>query len=116
MIVELSLLAPTPAALVGIYHGFQLLRPKWGRGSDQRLTRTPWILSGMVILAIGTVGAASATARMEAAFSPALGLGVVAFAMVGLGPGAAATNLLALFATRVARGARLLRARSSGSS
>lgn len=86
MIVELSLLAPTPAALVGIYHGFQLLRPKWGRGADQ------W----KVILAIGTVAQ-----RLR---RPALGLGVVAFATVGLGPGAAATNLLALLAAHVAPG------------
>ena len=102
MIVELSLLAMIPAALVGIYHGFQLLRPKWGHGADNHLRRTPWIIGGMAILAAGTVGAASATAWMETAFWPGLALGVLAFTLVGLGLGASATNLLALLAAHVA--------------
>ncbi|MEO1493324.1 MAG: BCD family MFS transporter [Pseudomonadota bacterium] len=104
MIVELALLAMIPAALVGLYHGFQLLRPKWGHGADNTALRTPWVIGGMAILALGTVGAATATAWMETAFWPGLGLGVIAFAMVGLGLGASATNLLALLAAHVAPG------------
>ena len=104
MIVELALLAMIPAMLVGIYHAFQLLRPKWGHGADNHLRRTPWIIAGMLVLALGTIGAAAATAWMETTFWPALALGVVAFAMVGLGLGASATNLLALLAAHVAPG------------
>ncbi len=104
MIVELSLLAMIPAALVGLYHGFQLLRPKWGHGADNHARRSPWVIGGMLILATGTVGAATATAWMEVSFWPGLALGVVSFALVGLGLGASATNLLALLAAHVAPG------------
>ncbi|MFK7945870.1 MAG: BCD family MFS transporter [Paracoccaceae bacterium] len=102
MIVELSLLAVIPAMLVGLYHGFQLLRPKWGHGADKGGRRTPWILGGMAVLATGTVGAATATAWMETAFWPGLALAIAAFTCVGLGLGASATNLLAMLAAHVA--------------
>lgn len=104
MIVELSLMAMIPAMLVGLYHGFQLLRPKWGHGADNHARRSPWVIGGMAILAAGTVGAATATAWMETAFWPGMGLALVSFAMVGLGLGASATNLLALLAAHVAPG------------
>jgi len=104
MIVELALLALIPAMLVGIYQGIQLLRPAWGHGADQGAMRTPWVIGGMLILALGTVGAAVATAWMETVFWPALALAVVAFTMVGLGLGASATNLLAILAAHVAPG------------
>jgi BCD family chlorophyll transporter-like MFS transporter len=102
MIVELALLALVPAFLVGIYHAFQLLRPKWGHGADSGRMRTPWVIGGMAALATGTVGAALATAWMETAFWPGLALGIVSFSMVGLGLGAAATSLLAMLAAHVA--------------
>lgn len=102
MIVELSLLAMIPAALVGIYHAFQLLRPTWGHRADQGRRRTPWVLAGMGVLALGTVGAALATAWMETAFWPGLALGAVSFGLVGLGLGASATSLLAMLASNVA--------------
>ena len=104
MIVELALLAMIPAMLVGIYHAFQLLRPKWGHGADSHARRSPWVIGGMAVLASGTVGAALATAWMETAFWPGLALAIVSFAMVGLGLGASATNLLALLAAHVAPG------------
>lgn len=102
MIVELALMAVVPAALVGMYHGFQLLRPKWGHGADQGQRRTPWVIGGMALLAAGTVGAATATAWMETERLPGLALAVASFATIGLGLGAAATNLLALLAAHVA--------------
>ena len=102
MIVELGLLAIIPAMLVGLYHGFQLLRPKWGHGADKGGRRSPWILGGMVILAAGTTGAAAATAWMETAFWPGFVLAIASFACVGLGLGASATNLLAMLAAHVA--------------
>ena len=104
MIVELALLAMIPAALVGTYHAFQLLRPKWGHGADNHARRSPWVIGGMAVLATGTVGAATATAWMEVAFWPGLMLAVLSFAMVGLGLGASATNLLAILAAHVAPG------------
>ena len=102
MIVELALLALIPAMLVGLYHGFQLLRPKWGHGADNAAARTPWVIGGMAVLALGTIGAATATAMMETMFWPGLAVGVAAFCMVGLGLGASATNLLAMLSAHVA--------------
>ncbi|MEM9737255.1 MAG: PucC family protein, partial [Pseudomonadota bacterium] len=102
MIVELALAALIPAMLVGMYHAFQLLRPTWGHGADQGRARSPWVIGGMAVLALGTVGAAAATAWMETAFWPGLGLACVSFALVGLGLGASATNLLAMLAAHVA--------------
>lgn len=104
MIVELALMAMIPAMLVGIYHAFQILRPKWGHGADSHARRSPWVVGGMAVLAAGTVGAATATAWMETAFWPGLALALVSFALVGLGLGASATNLLAILAAHVAPG------------
>jgi MFS transporter, BCD family, chlorophyll transporter len=102
MIVELALMAVVPAALVGIYYGCQLLRPKWGHRGDQGMRRTHWVIGGIALLAAGTVGAATATALMETARLPGLALAVISFAALGLGFGAAATNLLAMLAAHVA--------------
>jgi BCD family chlorophyll transporter-like MFS transporter len=102
MIVELALMAVVPAALVGIYHACQLLRPKWGHHGDHGGRRTHWVIGGMGLLGAGTVGAATATAWMETARLPGLGLAAISFAALGLGFGAAATNLLAMLAANIA--------------
>jgi MFS transporter, BCD family, chlorophyll transporter len=102
MVVELALPAMLPAALVAWHYGVQLSRPRWGHGSDAGGRRTPWIVAGMGVLAMGGIMAANATALM--ASSPAMGtvLGVLAFAMIGGGVGASGTSLLALLASRTA--------------
>ncbi|MEM9726572.1 MAG: BCD family MFS transporter [Pseudomonadota bacterium] len=102
MIVELALLALVPAALIGLYHGFQMLRPSWGHGADQRSSRTPWVIGGMAALSLGMVGASVATAWMETSFAAGLALALPSFAVLGLGLGASATNLLAMLAAHVA--------------
>ncbi len=63
--------------------------------------RTPWIVGGMAVLGAGGVVAAAATALM--AGSPAAGIAVafVGFVLIGLGVGAAGTNVLILLAERV---------------
>lgn len=101
MVVELALPATLPGVLVGIHYALQMLRPRWGYGSDMGGRRTPWILGGMAVLALGGVLAATATALMGEAFLPGLALGVLAFLMIGLGVGAAGTSLLVLLAARV---------------
>ncbi|MEM0923950.1 MAG: BCD family MFS transporter [Pseudomonadota bacterium] len=101
MVVELGLAAMIPGALVVMYHGFQMLRPRWGYGADQRARRTPWIIGGMAVLATGGLGAAVSVAWMETAMTPGLIAAVVSFTLIGLGLGASATNLLALLAIRV---------------
>ncbi|MEO1253213.1 MAG: BCD family MFS transporter, partial [Pseudomonadota bacterium] len=80
----------------------QLSRPRWGYGADLGGARAPWIMGGMVVLAAGATLSAVATALL--ASSAALGLigAVLGFTLIGVGVGAAGTNLLALLATRVA--------------
>ncbi|WP_426027641.1 BCD family MFS transporter [Brevundimonas sp. TWP2-3-4b2] len=101
MMVELALPAVLLAALVAWHYAVQLSRPRWGHGSDGGARRTPWIIGGMGVLALGGVLAANATAIMSA--SPVVGilLAVLAFTMIGAGVGASGTSLLAFLATRV---------------
>ena len=101
MVVELALPAVVPGALIALHYAVQVLRPRWGYGSDVGGRRTPWIVGGMAVLCLGGFGAAVATAW--AATNPAAGLAlaVVSFLAVGIGVGAAGTSLLVLLATGV---------------
>jgi len=101
MVVELALPATLPGLLVGIHYALQMLRPRWGYGSDMGGRRTPWILGGTAVMALGGVVAAAATALMGSALLPGVALAMLAFAMIGLGVGAAGTSLLVLLALRV---------------
>jgi MFS transporter, BCD family, chlorophyll transporter len=102
MVVELSLMAAIPAALVALHFAVQMSRPRWGFGSDVGNRRTPWIIGGMSVLCLGGLGATDAVLMMGQA--PVLGMviSVIAYILIGLGVGAAGTSLLALMATRVA--------------
>lgn len=102
MVVELLLPAVLPGALVTLHHALQILRPRWGHGSDVGGHRTPWIIGGMAVLAIGATGAAGAIAVMAHNTQLGIVLAVLAFALVGIGVGATGTSLLALLATSVA--------------
>jgi len=106
MVVELQFAAMLPGALVALHYAIQLLRPRWGYGSDGGGRRTPWIIGGMAVLALGGLGAAASTALM--AVSPMLGIvsAVIAFTTIGVGVGAAGTSLLVLLATQTAPGRR----------
>ena len=53
MVVEWSLPAIVPGALVALHYGIQILRPRMGYGSDIGRRRTPWIVGGMAALALG---------------------------------------------------------------
>ena len=101
MVVELALPAALPGALVALHYAVQILRPRLGYGSDVGGRRTPWIIGGMAILALGGIGAAVATALMST--HPIFGvvLAVLAFLLIGLGVGASGTSLLVLLAKRV---------------
>lgn len=101
MVVELGLIATLPGALVALHYAVQLLRPRFGYGSDIGGRRTPWIVGGMVALALGAIAAAFATALMAESRALGIALAVFAFLLVGLGVGAAGTSVLVLLATRV---------------
>ena len=53
MVVELALPATLPGALVALHYAVQMLRPRLGYGSDVSGRRTPWIVGGMAVLALG---------------------------------------------------------------
>ena len=101
MVVEFALPAMLPGALIGLHHVMQLLRPRLGHGSDVGGRRTPWIIGGMAVLAIGGVLAAVATSWMGTSRAPAIGVAIVAYMLIGIGAGAAGTTLLVLLAKRV---------------
>jgi BCD family chlorophyll transporter-like MFS transporter len=102
MVVEAAMPAVLPAAFVAWHYVIQLSRPRWGYGSDMGHRRTPWIIGGMGVLALGAILATDATTMMAGAPVPAILLALLAFTMIGAGVGASGTSLLALLATRVA--------------
>jgi len=102
MIVEYALPAMLPAGLVAWHYAVQLSRPRWGHGSDRRHRRTPWIVGGMGVLALGGVLATNAALLSAAMPWAGIPLAVLAFTMIGAGVGASGTSLLALLASEVA--------------
>ncbi len=102
LVVELALPAFIPGGLVALHYGVQVLRPRWGYGSDVGGRRTIWIIGGMAILACGGLSAAVAAALIASHPMAGLGLAIIAFILVGGGVGAAGTSLLTLLAGLVA--------------
>jgi len=101
MVVELALPALLPGLLVGLHYAIQITRPRLGYGSDQGGRRTPWIIGGMAMLAVGGILAAVSTWLIGSQFLPGIGLAVFAFMLVGVGVGCAGTSLLVLLAKSV---------------
>jgi MFS transporter, BCD family, chlorophyll transporter len=106
MIVELSFLALIPGLLVAWHYALQVLRPKWGHGSDNGGKRTPWIIGGMATLALGGFMAALAVWLAAQAFWAGLALAAMAFTLIGIGVGAAGTSMLVLLAETVEQSKR----------
>lgn len=102
MTIELALPAVVPGALVGFHFLVQGIRPWMGHGSDRSGRRGPWIIGGMVALALGGVAAAAATALTATDRVAGLSAAVVAYAVIGAGVSAVGTPLLAMLAERVA--------------
>ena len=102
MVVELMLPAMVPGLLVGLHYAVQMSRPRWGYGSDMGGRRTPWIIGGMAVLALGGLGAALSVMLMAHATLAGLIAATLAFVAIGVGVGASGTSLLTLLAVRVA--------------
>ena len=99
MVVELSLAATLPGALVAIHYLVQISRPKWGFLSDIQGNRTKWIILGMIILAAGANLAALCIPLYSFNATAATILSFFAYTLIGIGVGASGTSLLALLAT-----------------
>lgn len=104
MVVELALPALLPGLLVSLYYGMQFLRPRFGHGADQGGRRSPWILGGVALLAAGALLAAQSVGVMAGNTALGIAVAVPAFVMIGLGIGAAGTNVLALLSAIVPDG------------
>ena len=102
MVVELGLAAAIPGFLVGWHYAVQMSRPRWGYGADAGGRRAPWIIGGICVLAAGAISAAFAASLLTTSFWGGLALSVLAYSLIGIGVGAAGTNLLALLAIRTA--------------
>jgi MFS transporter, BCD family, chlorophyll transporter len=101
MVVELALPALLPGVLVAAHYLVQVLRPRMGFGSDVGGRRTPWIVGGLAVLALGGTGAAAATALMGSHATLGIALALLCFLLIGVGVSAAGTSLLVLLAKRV---------------
>ena len=77
--------------------------PRFGHSADQGGRRTPWILGGVALLALGAICAALSVGVMAQNATYGILAAIPAFLLIGLGIGAAGTNLLALLAARVAQ-------------
>ena len=99
MVVELSLAATLPGALVAIHYLVQISRPKWGFLSDIQGNRTKWIILGMIILAVGANLAALCITLYSFNATAATILSFFAYTLIGIGVGASGTSLLALLAS-----------------
>jgi BCD family chlorophyll transporter-like MFS transporter len=102
MVVELGLAAIVPGILIGLYYAVELLRPRWGYGSDIAGRRTPWIVGGVAVLGVAGVGAAASTWLMGAHLAAGLAAALLCFTLIGVGVGAAGTLTLTLLAVTVA--------------
>lgn len=104
MVVELALPALLPGLLVSLYYGTQFLRPRFGHVADQGGKRTAWILGGVALLAAGAGLASFSVGVMAGSTGLGIALAVPAFILIGLGIGAAGTNVLALLSVIVPEG------------
>ena len=102
MVVEGAMPAMLPAAFVAWHYIVQLSRPRWGHGSDMGGRRTPWIVGGVGVLALGAIMATDATLMLKANPVGGIALALFAYSLIGAGVGAAGTSVLALLAARVA--------------
>jgi BCD family chlorophyll transporter-like MFS transporter len=101
MVVEYSMPAMLPGVLVSLHYAIQVIRPRFGHGSDVGGRRTPWIVGGLLALFVGS--GLCTTAAVVIAANPYFGLplAILGYCLVGLGVGAAGTSLLVLLSAQV---------------
>ncbi len=101
IVVELGLPALIPGVLVALHFAVQLyLRPRLGHDSDGHGRRTPWILGGMLVCALGGLGVAASIPVMARNTMLGVALAALASMLLGAGVSASGTPLLALMSER----------------
>ena len=98
VVKELGLPATLFGVLIGLHYAAEMLRPRWGYGSDKGGQRTPWVIGGMAVLAMSVIAAASSIALMSTNTALGVAGAVVSYVGVGVGAGAAGTSLIVLIA------------------
>jgi len=101
MVVELALPAILPGLLVAFHYFIQVIRPRMGHASDSGAKKTPWIIGGICVLALGGFGAALSTALMASHLIVGIACAAFAFFLIGVGVSISGTSLLALLAKGV---------------
>ena len=101
MVVELALPAILPGLLVAFHYFIQVIRPRMGHASDSGAKKTPWIIGGICVLALGGFGAALSTALMASHLIVGIACAAFAFFLIGIGVSISGTSLLALLAKGV---------------
>ena len=101
MVVELALPAILPGLLVAFHYFIQVIRPRMGHASDSGAKKTPWIIGGICVLALGGFGAALSTALMASYLILGIACAALAFFLIGIGVSISGTSLLALLAKGV---------------
>jgi len=101
MVVELALPAILPGLLVAFHYFIQVIRPRMGHASDSGAKKTPWIIGGICVLALGGFGAALSTALMASYLILGIVCAALAFFLIGIGVSISGTSLLALLAKGV---------------
>ena len=101
MVVELALPASLPGLLVAIHYFVQVIRPRMGFESDSGAKKSPWIIGGVALLALGGFGAAIATTLMGVNLIVGILAAILAFFLIGIGVSMSGTSLLALLAKGV---------------
>ncbi len=86
---------------MAIHYFVQEIRPRRGFESDSGAKRTPWIIGGVGLLALGGFGAAIATSLMGIHLILGIAAAIVAFFFIGIGVSMSGTSLLALLAKGV---------------
>ena len=102
MVIELALPSIVPGLLIGLHYAVQILRPRWGHGSDAGGRMTPWIVGGMFALALGGFGAAVSIAVLPVSYWMGIPLAIISFTLVGAGAGCCGTTLLVMLAKHIA--------------
>ncbi|MFP4146535.1 MAG: BCD family MFS transporter [Halorhodospira sp.] len=101
MTQDLALMAMLPGFLGAIYYLIQLSRPRIGHALDSGRRKTPWMVGGIGVLALGGITGAGAIVVMESHTAIGIAIAVFGYFLIGVGSSTTGTALLAFLANRI---------------